>query len=131
MSSLASELAKCQPKKVNLSRSDSDTMKDSECNNNNVGNPKTTRAASLAYAPACDSLMDDLNKRLASRRERLEQKGDNHSSNSSSNNVNGTATNDKGHEGWLADLIRKEISKEMARMKIEIIDAIKSELKQR
>lgn len=134
MSMLASELSKCQLKKVNLYRSDSDTLKDSEFNNNNVGIPKTTRAASLANAE--NNLMNDLNKKLASRREQLEKRADNNSSNNhnSSPKINGTG-NDKGHEDWLKekllDLIRKEISKEMARLKVEIIDAIKSELKQR
>jgi len=117
---------KCQLKKVNLSRSDSE--KESECNNNNIANPKTTRAASLAYVPT--NLMDDLNKRLASRREKLDQKGDTQS-NCSSNSITNGVSNDKGQETWLADLIRKEISVEMSKMKAEILDAIRSELRQR
>ena len=120
-SSLANELAKCQLKKVNLSRSE--TEKESECNNNIVGNPKN-RAASLA----CDNLMNDLSKRLAIRRERLDQQGDGQSNNSNSSITNGTS-NDKSHESWLADLIRKEISKEMSKMKAEILEAIRSEFK--
>jgi hypothetical protein len=128
MSSLASELAKCQLKKVNLSRSDSD--KESECNNNIVGNPKTTRANSLAYVP--NNLMNDLSKKLASRRERLDQQGDSRGgASNNSSNTNGTGSVDKSHDDWLASLIRKEIAKEMSKMKAEIIDAIKSELKQR
>lgn len=128
--SLASELAKCQLKKVNLSRSDSD--KESECNNNHIANAKTTRAASLAS----DNLMNDLSKKLASRKQRIDQQGDVHSvsnaSNSSAivNNTNGI-NGDKIQESWLADLIRNEISKEITKMKAEIIDAIKTELRQR
>lgn len=134
--SLASELAKCQLKKVSLSRSDSD--KESECNNNNISNAKTTRAASLAYVP--DNLMNDLNRKLASRRERIDQQGDGQSmssnvnSNGSVNSVNitnGLGGDSKSQESWLADLIRREISKEMSKMKAEIIDAVKSELRQR
>lgn len=107
-----------------MSRSDSD--KESESNNNNIANAKTTRAASLAYVPMSDNLMNDLSKKLASRRERIENQGDSQSmSNNSANNVN--ATNGLNGESWIADLIRKEINK----MKTEIIDAIKTELRQR
>ena len=109
-------------KKVNLSRSDSE--KESECNNNNVGSHKTTRAVSLA-----DNLMSDLNRKIAIRRERLDQQGENQASNNNSNNITNGTTNDKGHDSWLADLIRKEIAKEMSKMKDEIIDAIVSVLK--
>lgn len=136
MVSLASELAKCQLKKVNLSRSDSD--KESECNNNNISNAKTTRAASLAYVP--DNLMNDLSKKLASRRERIDQQGEGQSiSNNAGGNggtinvnlPNGLSGDSKSQENWLADLIRREISKEMSKMKAEIIDAVKTELRQR
>lgn len=132
--SLASEIAKCQLRKVNLSRSDSD--KESECNNNHITNAKTTRAASLGLVSQPGNFINDLSKKLASRRERIGQQGDVHSASNSSNggtnlnNSNGVSS-DKVQESWLADLIRKEISKEITKMKGEIIDAIKTELRQR
>lgn len=128
VSSLSNDLsAKCQLRKVNnLSRSDSD--KESECNNN-IPNAKTIRAASLACAPI--DLMSEMSKKLASRRERLDQHGDNQQmSNNNVNNTNGINT-DKAQETWLAEFIRNELSKEMAKMKAEIIDVIKTELRQR
>lgn len=132
--SLASELAKCQLKKVN--RSDSD--KESECNNNSImGHPKTTRAASLAncQAFASDNLMNDLKGKLASRREKIDQQGDSPANSNSSSAVERSMTNgigtDKSQESWLADIIRKEISQQLNQMKSEIIDAIKTELRQR
>lgn len=119
-SSLANELAKCQLKKVTLSRSDSD--KESECNNNNVGHPKTTRAASIAHP---NLFMSELSKRI----EQRNQKGDTQS-NCSTNSI----LNDNGADkdpDWLANLIRKEIREGMNKMKTEIIEAIRAEMKQR
>lgn len=129
--SLASELAKCQLRKVN--RSDSD--KESECNNNSIiAHPKTTRAASLANCFAADNLLNDLKGKLASRREKIDQQGDSPANTNSSgtvnNGTNGLGT-DKSQESWLADIIRKEISQQLTQMKSEIIDAIKTELRQR
>ena len=120
-SSLANELAKCQLRKVNLSRSDSD--KESECNNNSIGNPKTTRAASLAYDPR-DTLMSDLKKKLASQREKSEPKGPDASNNTSST-TNGTGNiSEKLQETLIA-----EMRKEMSKMKAEILEAVRTEFK--
>lgn len=126
VNTLASELAKCQLRKVNLSRSDSD--RESECNNN-IANAKTTRAASLAHVP--NNLMNDLAKTLALRRNNNINGNGNGTSNSNSNGTNAiNCAGDKAtNETWLADLIRKEISKEMTKAKAEIIEAIRSEMK--
>lgn len=80
-----------------------------------------------------DNLMNDLKGKLASRRERIDQQGDSPATSNSVSgvgNTNGLGT-DKSQESWLADLIRKEISQQLNKMKSEIIDAIKTELRQR
>ena len=70
--------------------------------------------------------MNDLTKKLASRRERLDQQGDYQSNNNSSSNLLNGTSNDKIPE-YLKEFLRKEISQ----MKLEIIETIKTELRQR
>jgi len=128
---LASELAKCQLRRVNLSRSDSD--KESECNNNNISNAKTTRAASLACVP--DNLMNDLSRKIASRRERIDQQGDgqsmplNSGSGNSVMNTNGTGI-DRAQEIRITEVVSKELDRLYVKFKIDLLDSIKAELRQ-